>query len=179
MLRTIIQVLLAIALVVLIGAMIAGVVIGINIAKAVSQPPVVQQPPVSNPIVQNPVTAPNSDCQKQAEQIGAPKEVVSAICDTAPTGNGVSTRLTAGTKVEFGTITFDAEDRVWILQDFTVPPMANYAFEYAGAQRAILEAPFVVGSELGWAKDGSRVPFKICFNVEGECTPPANLFPTN
>jgi len=133
----------------------------------------------SSVVIDNPVSAPNSDCEKQAEQLGAPKDIVSAICDAVPTGKGVSMRLPVGTKVAIGTITFDAENRVWFLKDFTVPTMANYAFEYAGSERSIFDAPFVQGSELGWAKDGSRVPFKICFTTEGDCTPPTNLFPKN
>lgn len=128
----------------------------------------------------NPVSAPNSDCEKQAEQIGAPEALVSAICDAEPSGNGVSMRLPVGTEVKIGTITFDAEDRVWILQGFTTPLMANYAFEYAGSETALFDAPFVTGSELGWAKDGTRVPFKICWDVTSEgCVPPTELFPTN
>jgi len=126
----------------------------------------------------NPVSAPNSDCEKQAGEIGVPEDVVSAICEATPTGQGVSMRLPVGTRVQIGTITFDAENRVWFLQDFVVPSMASYAFEYAGSERALFDAPFVVGSELGWAKDGSRVPFEICFDTEGDCTPPTELFPT-
>lgn len=140
-----------------------------------SNAPVANSPVVSSNV---PITAPASDCIKQAEQLGAPEDLVSAICEATPLGNGVSLRLKVGTVVKIGTITFDAEDRVWILQDFTVPQMASYAFEYAGSERSIFDAPFVLGSELGWAKDGSRVPFKFCFNTEGDCTPPTQLFPT-
>lgn len=129
--------------------------------------------------VQNPVSAPASDCLKRAEQIGAPKEIASAICEATPSGNGVSKRLPVGTKVQIGTITFDGEDRVWILQGFTTPLMANYAFEYAGAETSLFDAPFIVGSELGWGKDGTRVPFKICWDTTSEgCVPPTELFPT-
>jgi hypothetical protein len=128
--------------------------------------------------VENPIVSAASDCKARAKEIGAPDEIVSAICDAEPSGNGVSMRLPVGTKVQIGTITFDAEDRVWVLQDFTVPSIASYAFEYAGAEQALFDAPFVVGSELGYGENGERVPFKICFSVDGDCTPPINLFPT-
>jgi hypothetical protein len=137
-------------------------------------------PTEDSPEVENPVSAPASDCVKQAEEIGVPEDVIPAICEATPSGTGVSMRLPAGTKVEIGTITFDAENRVWFLQDFVVPSMASYAFEYAGSERAIFDAPFVTGSELGWAKDGTRVPFTICWDVTSEgCIPPTELFPTN
>jgi hypothetical protein len=135
--------------------------------------------PADSPQVESPVSAPASDCVKRAEEIGAPKDIVSAICDATPSGNGVSLRLPVGTLVEIGTITFDAEDRVWFLQNFTTPSMANYAFEYKGSEQSLFNAPFVVGSELGYGKDGTRVPFRICWDVTSDgCIPPADLFPT-
>jgi hypothetical protein len=118
------------------------------------------------------------NCKVKAEAIGAPPEMVKAICIPAGTGS-VSDRLPVGTEVKIGTITFDAEDRVWVLQNFVTPKMANYSFEYIGAEMKLFEAPFVVGSELGWADDGTRVPFKICWDVTSVgCLPPADLFPT-
>ncbi|MCK9415095.1 MAG: hypothetical protein PHG60_00205 [Candidatus Dojkabacteria bacterium] len=180
-LKSILLGLLAIGLVIV---LVFGVIFGVAIIRNLNNPETVdiQEPPVeSNPVnttvIENPISAPNSDCVKQAEQIGAPKDVISAICEATPGENGVSMRLPVGTVVQIGTITFDAENRVWFLQDFVVPSMASYAFEYAGNERAIFDAPFVVGSELGWAKDGSRVPFEICFDTKGECTPPTSLFP--
>ena len=161
-----------------------GVIAGILVVRNLNnpQPVIVQQSPAINPVnpvVANPVSAPASDCTNRAKEIGAPEEVVSAICDAVPGGNGVSMRLPVGTKVTIGIITFDAEDRVWFLQGFTTPLMANYAFEYAGAETALFDAPFVVGSELGWGKDGTRVPFKICWDVTSDgCIPPTELFPT-
>jgi len=121
----------------------------------------------------------DGDCYAKAAGLGAPADAMKAICDPVPGTNGVSMRLTSGTKVSIGTITFDAEDRVWFLQDFVVPSMASYAFEYTGSERSIFDAPFVLGSELGWANDGTRVPFKICWDTTSEgCIPPTNLFPT-
>ena len=135
----------------------------------------------------NPVPQVESEfnCKAAAEAIKAPPEMVRAICVPAGTGS-VSDRLPVGTKVAIGTITFDAEDRVWVLQNFVTPSMANYSFEYKGAELKLFKAPFVLGSELGWADDGSRVPFRICWNTEGDCQLPAGpdgnpieLFPTN
>ena len=179
MFRLIGQILGFIAGVILIIALVFGVII---LGRMVFQPAVAvasNQEAVSASVVSNPVSAPASDCVKRAEEIGAPKDVVSAICDATPGGNGVSMRLPVGTVVKIGTITFDAEDRVWFLQGFTTPLMANYAFEYAGAETALFDAPFVVGSELGWGKDGTRVPFKVCWDTTSEgCIPPTELFPT-
>ncbi len=180
-LRNVVLGLLAIGLVI---GLVFGVIFGVAILRNLNNPQTVvvqEQPVASNPVntvVENPISAPNSDCEKQAEQLGAPEDVIAAICEATPSGNGVSMRLPVGTMVQIGTITFDAENRVWFLQDFIVPAMANYAFEYAGSERALFDAPFVIGSEMGWAKDGSRVPFQICFDTEGECTPPTNLFPS-
>jgi len=130
------------------------------------------------------VPASEFNCKAAAEAIKAPPEMVRALCVPAGTGS-VSDRLPVGTEVTIGTITFDAEDRVWVLQNFVTPSMANYSFEYSGAELRLFEAPFVLGSELGWADDGSRVPFRICWNTEGDCQLPAGpdgnpieLFPT-
>ncbi len=124
------------------------------------------------------------DCKAAAEVLDAPTEMVRALC--IPAGKGdVSEQLVSGTHVEIGSITFDSEDRVWFLQDFVTPPTANYSFEYIGAELKLFDAGFVVGSEKGWADDGSRVPFRICWNTEGDCQLPAGpdgnpieLFPT-
>lgn len=135
---------------------------------------------ISESVAENPVQAPASDCIKRAEELGAPADMVSAICDALPSGNGVSQRLPVGTQVAIGSITFDNEDRVWFLQDFTTPAMANYAFSYEGSEQSLFDAPFATGTELGYGKDGTRVPFTICWDVTSEgCIPPADLFPTN
>ena len=126
----------------------------------------------------SPVEDDDFNCKAKAEAIGAPPAMVRALCVPAGTGS-VSDRLPVGTEVEIGTITFDAEDRVWVLQNFVTPAMANYSFEYTGAELKLFEAPFVLGSELGWAEDGTRVPFKICWDTTSEgCIPPTELFPT-
>ena len=125
------------------------------------------------------VGAPASDCEAKAEELGAPSEMVKAICDANPIGNGVSDRLPVGTEVVIGSITFDKENRVWFLEDFTTPSIANYAFSYEGSEQALFQAPFATGTELGYGKDGTRVPFKICWDVTSNgCIPPADLFPT-
>lgn len=132
------------------------------------------------PIVPEVVPAEESEfnCKAAAEAIGAPPVMVRALCVPAGTGS-VSDRLPVGTEVAIGTITFDAEDRVWVLQNFVTPAMANYSFEYTGAELKLFKAPFVLGSELGWAADGTRVPFTICWDVTSDgCVPPTELFPT-
>lgn len=118
-------------------------------------------------------------CLYEAGRLGFPSEIASKICN-GTTGN-VSLQLQSGTFVPFGTFTMDAESRVWILSDFTVPAVANYSFSYENAERNLLQAPFILGSELGW-KGQERVPFTVCYNFEGECSLPnevvAQLFPT-
>lgn len=129
--------------------------------------------------VQNPVSAPASDCKARANELGAPTDLVTAICSATPSGKGVSGRLPVGTEVAIGSITFDNEDRVWFLEGFTTPAMANYAFSYEGSEQSLFDAPFATGTELGYGKDGTRVPFRICWDVTSEgCVPPADLFPT-
>lgn len=123
-------------------------------------------------------SAPDSNCYAKAAKLNAPADVIKAICDAKPSGNGVSGRLPVGTKVAIGTITFDNEYRVWFLRNFTTPMMASYAFEYKGAEQQLFDAPFVLGSELGYGKNGERIPFKICWDTVGECQPPVDLFPT-
>ena len=135
--------------------------------SATTADPIVNEQPVS------------TDCYVKAAKLDAPANVIKAICDAVPGTNGVSQRLPSGTKVSIGTITFDAENRVWFLQEFTVPSMASYAFEYKGAEQQLFYAPFVLGSELGYGKNGERVPFEICWDVTSEgCVPPTELFPT-
>lgn len=182
MIRILSAVVLGLLAIGLVLGLIFGVMLGVRVVRTMDNPSIVQQPSDSNSepvVVENPVKAPASDCEARAKEIGAPANIVSAICGATPGTNGVSLRLPVGTKVKIGTITFDAENRVWFLQDFTVPQMASYAFEYAGAEQALFDAPFVVGSELGYGANGERVPFKICFDTEGECAPPVNLFPNN
>lgn len=121
----------------------------------------------------------STDCYVRAAKLGAPDDAVKAICDAVPGTDGVSQRLTSGTKVSIGSITFDSEYRVWFLEGFTVPATASYAFEYKGAERQLFEAPFVLGTELGYGKNGERVPFSICWDTTSDgCVPPTNLFPT-
>lgn len=119
------------------------------------------------------------DCLYEAGRLGFPSEIASKICN-GTTGN-VSLQLQSGTFVPFGTFTMDAESRVWILSDFTVPAVANYSFSYENAERNLLKAPFVLGSELGW-KGTERVPFMVCYDFKGECSLPdevvSQLFPT-
>ncbi len=120
-------------------------------------------------------------CKAELQSRGAPANMVSAFC--VPNGKGsVSNRLTSGTKVSLGTITFDAQSHVWVLKDFVVPEFANYTFEYQGAESRLILAPFWTGSELGWQGD-ERVPFVVCWDFEGACALPQgiteqDLFPT-
>ena len=120
-------------------------------------------------------------CKAELESRGAPANMVSAFC--VPNGKGsVSNRLTTGTKVRLGTVTFDAQSHVWVLKDFVVPEFANYSFEYQGAESRLILAPFWTGSELGW-QGNERVPFVVCWNFEGACELPQgitekDLFPT-
>lgn len=79
-------------------------------------------------------------------------------------------REPSGAIVPFGTITFDDEDRVWILRNFIVPPVANYSFSYQ--YDTISSAPFFTGAELS-PKTGKE--FRICYNVTGECEPPVEI----
>jgi len=136
-----------------------------------------QSAAITNPVTEQLV--PNTDCYVRAAELGAPTDVIKAICDAVQGTNGVSQRLPSGTKVAIGTITFDSESRVWFLRNFTTPSMANYAFEYKGAEQQLFYAPFVLGSELGYGKNGERVPFTICWDTTSEgCIPPTELFPT-
>lgn len=134
---------------------------------------------IADPVSVQAAFAPDSNCYAKAAKLNAPADVIKAICDAKPSGNGVSGRLPVETKVEIGTITFDNEYRVWFLKGFTTPMMASYAFEYKGAEQQLFDAPFVLGSELGYGKDGTRVPFEICWDVTSSgCVPPVDLFPT-
>ncbi len=112
--------------------------------------------------------AENTDisCEVELARMGAPDGTIEAICSGSY--GTVSERLTSGTYVQIGSLTFDAEDTVWFLMDWKVPSTANYSFSYENAEKNFFDAPFVVGSELGYAKDGTRVPFKICWEVESE-----------
>jgi hypothetical protein len=55
-------------------------------------------------------------------------------------------------KSTFGTITFDCESRVWVLKELYSSFIASYAFSYENAERNLLNAPFLVGSELAGRK---------------------------
>lgn len=114
------------------------------------------------------------NCVERAKLLGAP--VGSAVC-TAVTLDKPAIRVQTGSKVAFGTITFDAETRVWILENFTVPSFANYSYDYTGRESYVLDAPFAVGAEKN-PVNGKN--FDICWNIEGDCALPegVNLFPT-
>jgi len=77
-------------------------------------------------------------------------------------------RKQSGELVPFGTITFDNEDRVWILKNFIVPSVANYSYEY-NSMMDVSNAPFFIGAEMS-PKTGQ--PFKKCYSLSGECEPP-------
>lgn len=126
-------------------------------------------------------TQEQDSCLYQAGKLGLPTDIANTVCNGSE--GQVSEQLTSGTKVPFGTITFDCESRVWVLKNFTVPSVASYAFNYKNAERNLLNAPFLVGSELGWSKDckENNVPFVVCYNTTDDgCKLPesVNLFPT-
>jgi hypothetical protein len=118
-------------------------------------------------------------CLFDAGKLGLLKDVANHVCNGK--WGAVSPQLPSGTYVPFGTFTMDAEHRVWVLFDFTVPNVANYSFDYTDAERNLLQAPFLIGSELGWQGE-ERVPFTVCYDFEGECSLPENIiaevFPT-
>jgi hypothetical protein len=126
-------------------------------------------------------TQQQDSCLYQAGKLGLPTDIANTVCNGSE--GQVSEQLPSGTKVPFGTITFDCESRVWVLKNFTVPSIASYAFSYENAERNLLNAPFLVGSELGWSKDckENNVPFVVCYNTTDDgCKLPesVNLFPT-
>ncbi len=110
--------------------------------------------------------------------------------------NGIS-NFAPGTVIPYGTITFDLQDRVWVLSNFRVPETANYNTAYVinGQQTIenpvtkeklsintaldnpgnIFNSPFWTKTELGYFPDHSRVDFKVCMNFEGDCKLPDNL----
>lgn len=178
---------LRIALFVLIGLLILGLIVpvgyrllsgvwnwGFSSGKTVNQE-VCQENEIA-PVVVKEVQA---DCLYDAGKLNFPTNIATYVCNG--TAGNVSLQLQSGTFVPFGTFTMDAESRVWILFDFTVPAVANYSFSYENAERNLLQAPFILGSELGW-KGQERVPFTVCYNFEGECSLPeeivSQLFPT-
>lgn len=106
-------------------------------------------------------------CEDRAKLINAP--IGSSICK-APVSGTPAMRAQSGSQITFGTITFDAETRVWILEKFVVPSFASYAFDYNGREQNVLDAPFVVGSEKN-PVDGQN--FKICWDTTSDgCVPP-------
>lgn len=105
-------------------------------------------------------------CEVKLARMGAPDGTITAICSGSY--GTVSQRLTSGTFVPIGSLTFDNEYRVWFLTNWKVPATANYSFSYENAEKNFFDAPFVIGSELGYAKDGTRVPFKICWETESK-----------
>jgi len=167
---------------VLIGLLILGLVVpvgyrllsgvwqwGFGSVKTVNQESVCQEKEIA-PVVGKEIQA--DTCLYDAGKLNFPTNIATYVCN-GTTGD-VSLQLQSGTQVPFGTYTRDNEWRVWILTGFTVPQSANYSFSYQGAERQLLKAPFVLGSELGW-KDGERVPFQICYNFEGDCSLPADI----
>lgn len=110
-----------------------------------------------------------ASCQEAASKIGAP--IGSSICNK-PLSGAPAARAQAGSEIAFGTITFDSETRVWILQNFVVPTSSNYSFDYTGREQNVLTAPFVVGAEKN-PVNGEN--FSICWNTEGDCTPPVAI----
>ena len=150
---------------------------GFGTSNETSQPVVCQEnssvPAVDSKNVQT------DTCLYDAGKLNLPTDIANYVCDG--TFGSVSLQLQSGTFVPFGTFTMDAESRVWILSDFTVPSIANYSFDYTNARRNLLQAPFLVGSELGW-EGQERVPFTVCYNFEGDCFLPdeivSQLFPT-
>lgn len=110
-----------------------------------------------------------ASCKAAAQEIGAP--IGSSICDK-PVSDAPALRATSGSEIAFGTITFDSETRVWVLENFVVPTAASYSYDYAGREQNVLSAPFVVGSEKN-PVNGEN--FRICWNTEGDCTPPVAI----
>lgn len=183
---------LRIALVVLVGLLILGLIVptgywllsrvwgwGFDKNERTSSTEVFECPDCVCPTEVTPRTEVSDNCLFDAGQLDLPKDVANYVCDGK--WGEVSLQLQSGKSVPFGTFTMDAEHRVWILFDFTVPPTANYSFSYENSERNLLKAPFLVGSELGW-KGEERVPFTVCHDFQGECFLPENivaeLFPT-
>lgn len=108
-------------------------------------------------------------CWSRADAIGAPWW--SSICDT-PTADTPAKRVQSGDFVGFGTFTVDGETRVWILENWYVPSSANYSYDYSLNPQAVLNAPFVVGSETNPVDGG---PFRICFHTDGPCKLPVAI----
>lgn len=121
-------------------------------------------------VIDNPSVVPGPTCEDRAKMINAP--IGSSICE-APTLGAPATRVQSGSQIVFGTITFDAETRVWILEKFVVPNYANYAYDYEGRESNVLDAPFVVGSELN-PVNGEK--FTICWETTSDgCVPPTEI----
>lgn len=148
-------------------ALVALLVVGALIALSL-----LRGNPISNSATSSNGSIPvdtSASCQTAAQKIGAP--IGSPICNK-PVSDAPVLRATSGSKIDFGTITFDSETRVWILQNFVVPTAASYSFDYAGREQNVLSAPFVVGSEKN-PVNGEN--FRICWNTEGDCTPPVAI----
>lgn len=108
------------------------------------------------------------NCFERATLIGAP--VGSNVCK-APVSGAPAAPVQAGSHVGFGTITFDAETRVWILENFIVPStFASYSYDYTGREQNVLDAPFVTGGQLSPV---NQQPFNICWDTTSNgCVPP-------
>ena len=116
------------------------------------------------PVAESPAV--DNTCEVKLTNMGAPAKTIAAICNG--TNGTVSQRLTSGTYVPIGSLTFDNEYRVWFLTDWKVPTRANYSFSYKDAEKNFFDAPFVIGSELGYGLNGERVPFKVCWDVTSQ-----------
>ena len=111
------------------------------------------------------------NCFERATLIGAP--VGSNVCK-APLSGAPAQPVQAGSRVGFGSITFDSETRVWILENFIVPSTsANYSYDYTGREQNVLDAPFVTGGQVSPV---NQQPFNICWDVTSDgCVPPAAI----
>ena len=137
-------------------------------AAPASETPVAQVTPAT--YAGGPVTL-SGDCVAKATTAGDPNKG-SSICKDQTSSDPVA-RMQSGSKIAFGSITFDAESRVWILSNFVVPASSSYAFDYSGREQKILDAPFVVGSEMSPV---TGKPFEICWDTTSNgCVPPVKI----
>ena len=90
-------------------------------------------------------TQQQDSCLYQAGKLGIPTDIANTVCNGSE--GKVSEQLPSGTKVPFGTITFDCESRVWVLKNFTVPSITGYACSYENGEGHWLNARFYVGGD--------------------------------
>lgn len=111
-------------------------------------------------------------CAVKAQKLNVPEGMIETICakqtnDTPPYRPNKS-----GVKIEIGTITFDAETRVWVLTKFVTPSQAKYAYDYEGRSQRILDSDFYY-SETNPVNGG---PFIVCYNTtDPGCEPPYSI----